>query len=61
LPCRYSSVRHTYITEKIKKTISAKQAEVQNAITTADKQLIVLKNKLKELAVNNDDEETVRG
>jgi hypothetical protein len=42
LPYRYSSVRHTHITEEIKKTISAKQAEVQDAITTADRQLDVL-------------------
>ncbi|KAI9854591.1 MAG: hypothetical protein M1813_000942 [Trichoglossum hirsutum] len=54
----YSSVRHTHITEEIKKTISAKQAEVQGAITTADRQLVVLENKLEELAVSSDDEET---
>jgi hypothetical protein len=51
-------VRHTHITEEIKKTISAKQAEVQGAITTADRQLVVLENKLEELAVSSDDEET---
>jgi hypothetical protein len=51
-------VRHTHITEEIKKTISAKQAEVQDAITTADRQLVVLENKLEELAVSSDNEET---
>jgi len=51
-------VRHTYITEEIKKVIPAKQAEVKDAITIADRQLVVLKNKLEELAVSSDNEET---
>jgi hypothetical protein len=57
LPCRYSSVRHSHITEEIKKTRSTKQAEVKGAITTADKQLVVLENKLEELNLSSDDEE----
>jgi hypothetical protein len=54
---RYSSVRHSNITEEIKKTISTKQAEVKGAITTADKQLVVLENKLEELNLSIDDDE----
>ena len=50
-------MRHTHITEEIKKTISTKQAEVKSAITTADKQLVVLENKLEELNLSSDDEE----
>jgi type I site-specific restriction endonuclease len=57
LPYRYSSVRHSHITEEIKRTISTKQAEVKGAITTADKQLVVLENKLEELNLSSDDDE----
>ncbi|MCJ1282886.1 hypothetical protein MMC26_002212 [Xylographa opegraphella] len=53
----YSSVRHSHITEEIKKTISTKQAEVKGAITTTDKQLVVLETKLEELNLSSDDEE----
>jgi predicted unusual protein kinase regulating ubiquinone biosynthesis (AarF/ABC1/UbiB family) len=58
LSCRYSSVRHTHITEEIKRTITTKQTEVKDAITTANKQLIVLENKLEELNPSTDDEES---
>ena len=51
-------MRHTHITEEIKKVIPAKQAEVKDAITTADRQLVVLENKLEELAVSSDNEGT---
>jgi hypothetical protein len=57
---RYSSVRHSHITEEIKKTISTKQAEVKGAITTADKQLVVVENKLEELNLSSDDDEAAR-
>jgi len=57
LPYRYSSVRHSHITEEIKKTISTNQAEVNGAITTTDKQLIILENKVEELNLSSDDEE----
>ncbi|EMR84638.1 hypothetical protein BcDW1_6707 [Botrytis cinerea BcDW1] len=57
----YSSVRHSHITEEIKKTISAKQIEVKDAISTGDRQLVVLENKLEELSLSSDgdDDETV--
>jgi len=57
LPYRYSSVRHGHITEEIKKTISTKQAEVKGAITTTDRQLIVLESKVEEMNISDDDEE----
>jgi TolA-binding protein len=57
LPYRYSSVRHSHVTEEIKKTISTKQAEVKGAITTADRQLVLLENKLEELNLSSDDDE----
>ena len=57
MPYRYSSVRHSHITEEIKKTISTKRTEVKGAITTADRQLVVLENKLEELNLSSDDEE----
>jgi hypothetical protein len=57
LAYRYSSVRHSHITEEIKKVISTKQAEVKSAIIIAEKQLIVLENKLEELNLSSDDEE----
>jgi hypothetical protein len=40
--------------------ISKKQAEVKGAITTADRQLIVLENKLEELNISSDDGEVAR-
>ncbi|KAF2008321.1 hypothetical protein BU24DRAFT_429464 [Aaosphaeria arxii CBS 175.79] len=55
----YSSVRHSHITEDIKKTISEKQEEVKSAITATDRQLIVLDNKLEELGLSSDDEVAV--
>ncbi|KAL5330959.1 hypothetical protein ACEPPN_000486 [Leptodophora sp. 'Broadleaf-Isolate-01'] len=55
----YSSVRNSHITEEIKKTISTKQDEVKGAITTADKQLIVLESKVEEMNLSDDDEEVV--
>lgn len=57
MPYRYSSVRNSHITEEIKKTISTKQAEVKGAITAANKQLVVLENKLEELDLSSDDED----
>jgi hypothetical protein len=39
--------------------MSTKQVEVKDAITSADKQLIVLENKLEELNPSSDDEEAV--
>jgi hypothetical protein len=58
LPYRYSSVRNSHITEDIKKTIFIKQEEVKGAIITADKQLVVLENKLGELNLSSDDKDT---
>ena len=54
---RYSSVRHSHITEEIKNAISTKQAEVKSAITTTDKQLVVVENKLDKLNLSSNDEE----
>ncbi|KAH6672829.1 hypothetical protein B0J14DRAFT_667477 [Halenospora varia] len=53
----YSSVRNSHITEEIKNTIATKQDEVKGAITTADKQLIVLKNKVEEMNLSDNNEE----
>ncbi|KAI0908884.1 hypothetical protein F4823DRAFT_563459 [Ustulina deusta] len=52
----YSSVRNSHITEEIKNTIATKQDEVKGAITTADKQLIVLENKVEEMNLSDDEE-----
>lgn len=53
----YSSVRNTHLTEEIKKTIILRQDEVKGAITTADKQLVVLEDRVKEMNLSDDDEE----
>ncbi|KAL9100717.1 MAG: hypothetical protein Q9163_003943 [Psora crenata] len=53
----YSSIRHTRMTEGIKKIISTKQTEIEGAITTRDKKLIVLENKLEELSLSSDEQE----
>jgi hypothetical protein len=47
--CRYSSIRHTHITEEIKKTISVKEAEITGAIAATDKQLTEVESTLGEL------------
>jgi 2,3-bisphosphoglycerate-independent phosphoglycerate mutase len=60
LPYRYSSVRYSHITEEIKKTISTKQAKVKGAITIADRQLVVLENKLEDLNLSSDDDKAAR-
>ncbi|OBT69730.1 hypothetical protein VE03_00857 [Pseudogymnoascus sp. 23342-1-I1] len=55
----YISVRHSHITEEIKKTISTTQVEVKSAITTTDKQLVVLESKLEDMEdmdLSDDDE-----
>ena len=57
MPHRYSSVRHSHITEDIKKTICTIQDEVKGAIKTTDKQLVVLESKLEELNLSSDEEE----
>lgn len=49
-------MRHRHITEDIKKTISEKQEEVKDVISTTDKQLIVLDDKLEELSLSSDGE-----
>lgn len=55
--CRYSSVRHTHITEDIRGTMSLVQAEIKGAVTITDKQLVVLESKLEELNLSSDDDE----
>lgn len=45
------------MTEEIKKVISTTQEEVKSAITIANKQLIVLEERLEDLSLSNDDEE----
>lgn len=52
-------IRHTHITKEIKKTIFTKQIEIENDIITIDKQSMMLKNELKELNINNDDQEAI--
>ncbi|KAG4430486.1 hypothetical protein IFR05_014029 [Cadophora sp. M221] len=53
----YSSVRNCHVTEEIKKTISTQQDEVNRAITTADRQLVVVETKLEELNLSSDDDD----
>jgi len=53
----YSSVRNRHVTEEIKKAISTKQDEVNGAITTADRQLVIVENRLEELNLSSDDDD----
>jgi hypothetical protein len=57
LPHRYSSIRHTHISEEIKKTISTKQTEISSAIGATDKQLAEIGKRLEELNVAGDIQE----
>ncbi|RMZ67022.1 Cytochrome P450 [Pyrenophora seminiperda CCB06] len=54
------SVRHTHITENVRRTMSLVQAEVKGAATTTDKQLVVLESKVEELNLSSDDEQEAR-
>lgn len=45
---------NSHISEEIKKSISTKQAEVRGAITRADRQLIVLENRLEDMDLGDD-------
>jgi hypothetical protein len=44
--CRYSSIRTSTITEDIKKSISMKEEEISNAISSTDKKLAEAENSL---------------
>jgi len=50
---RYCSIRHTYITEEIKKTISTKEAEISKAITSTDAQLAEVESALGEIRLTD--------
>ncbi|KAG4426906.1 hypothetical protein IFR05_017611, partial [Cadophora sp. M221] len=52
----YSSIPNDQITEEIKETISTMRAELESGITTVDKQLIVLEDKLENLNLSSDEE-----
>jgi hypothetical protein len=56
-PHRYSSIRHTHISEEIKKTISTKQTEISSAIGATNKQLADIRKRLEELHVAGDSQE----
>jgi len=49
----YSSIRHTHITEEIRKTISTKEAEISKAITSTDKQLVDVESTLGEIRLTD--------
>jgi predicted mannosyl-3-phosphoglycerate phosphatase (HAD superfamily) len=57
---RYSSIRHTHITEEIKETISTKQAELTGAIATTDEQLAELESTLGQLRLGGTGQEGVQ-
>ncbi|KAH7418683.1 hypothetical protein BKA64DRAFT_206593 [Cadophora sp. MPI-SDFR-AT-0126] len=52
----YSSVRNSHVTDEIKKTISTRQDEVNGAIITANRQLVVVETKLEELNLSSDED-----
>lgn len=56
MPQRYSSIRHTHITEEVKKVILTKQTDIASAIRTTDKQLAEVGKRLEELNVAGDDQ-----
>ena len=60
MPYRYSSIRHTHITEEIKKTISLKQTEIAGAIAATDKHLAEVESTLGELRLAGTGQEGVQ-
>jgi hypothetical protein len=61
LPKRYSSIRHTHITEEIKETILTKQTEITGAIGTTDAQLVEAGKRLEELNISGDNQVEAKG
>jgi len=53
---RYSSIRHTHMTEEIKKTVSTKQTEIKGAMSAADEQLVALGNRAEKFKLATDDQ-----
>jgi membrane-bound lytic murein transglycosylase B len=51
---RHSSIRHTHITEEIRKTISTKEAEISNAITSIDTQLADVEGALRDVSLTDE-------
>ena len=50
LSCRHSSIRHTHITEEIKKTIITGEKEITTAIARRDAQIVDVGNRLQEVS-----------
>ncbi|PGH12592.1 hypothetical protein AJ80_06650 [Polytolypa hystricis UAMH7299] len=50
----YSSIRHTHVTEEIKKTISTRQIEIRTAIDATDERLAEAETRLEELHIDDD-------
>jgi len=50
---RYSSIRYTYITEEIRKTISTKEVEISKAITSTNTQLAEVESTLGEICLTD--------
>lgn len=61
MPKRYSSIRHTHITEEIKETILTKQTEITGAIGTTDAQLVEAGKRLEELNISGDNQVEAKG
>jgi hypothetical protein len=59
LTYRYSSIRHTHITEEIRETISTRQTEITIAIGKSDEQLAEVGKRLQKLNVVGDIQEEV--
>ena len=53
-------MHNSHVTEDIKKAISIRQYEVNNAITAADRQLVLVENKPEELNRSSDDDDAAR-
>jgi hypothetical protein len=50
---RHSFIRHTHITEEIGKTISTREAEISNAITSTDTQLAEVEGALRDICLTD--------
>lgn len=57
----HSSLRHTHITEEIKRTISTKETEIAEAIVATDKQMVETGNRLQQLSIADPAQEDQSG
>jgi hypothetical protein len=58
--CRYSSIRSANTTEQIKKTISAKEAEISTAVSSTNMQFAAVETAFEEVRLDDASEDRIQ-